>query len=638
MATSPPVSGYCFGPFTLDLRSGELIRNGRRVHLQEKPCSLLLALAQRPGEMITRSELHARLWPEDTFVDFEDGLNTAMRKLREALGDDIQSPRYIETVRGRGYRFLAPVEATVLTEESAEDHPAEAEKSAGSVSMPGQVGEATPQIRANSRRLRLSVAALVGCLVATAGIASIQHWRTAHARRISVAVLPFANMTGDPSRDYVCNGITEELIARFAHLAPKHLRVIAPGSAEMYAHSSEPAQQIARELNVRYLIEGSLQQQGANIRVAAQLVRARDQSRLWANVYDGDLSNQFEFESSVAEAVAHALSLRIPALSQAEYKPAKYEAHDAYLKGLYDLSQRSKSGFENAIESFGEAVAIDPKYAAAYAQLAVTYNLMGQYNWMSPGNARSQGWGAAKQALSVDPGQAEAHAALGLSLWFYRWNLAGAENEFRKAIALDPDNVDAHHWYSQMLMTSGRFSEAEEQMQAALETDPRSPILRTNLGWLYFFEGKNSSAVAQLQSVVKENPDFLTAHYKLWYVYSSEGDRARAWEEFQWVIRSITDPEHEGKIEDAYAAGGYAAALESLAGSDDPKYYGSRVDAARCMVFAGDRGGALRDLESAYEVHEGWLIYAPQDPAFASLRTDARFQSIVASVRTSSGG
>ncbi len=636
MATAYTIKTGCrFGPFVLDFRSGDLIRNGRPIRLQEKPRSVLLALAERPGELITRAELHERLWPEDTFVDFEDGLNAAMSKLREALGDDIQAPRYIETVRGRGYRFIAKIEVDSVREPIPLLQPS----LVGSRAPAIEPLKTTPSPRESpfgkTRRRSVVAAILIAGLAAVAALTIALRWRVARPSRISIAVLPFANMTGEVSRDYICNGITEELIARLGHLAPGQLRVIAPTSAQSYANSKKPAQQIARELNLQYLIEGSLQQQGANIRVAAQLVRAADQSCLWADVYEGDLSDQFEFESSVADSVGHALSLRVPAISHNEYRPGKYAAHDAYLKGLYFLSQRSKQGFEQAIESFGDAVAIDPKYAPAYARLAVTYNLMGQYTWMNAENARSQAWAAAEQALSLDPSESEAHAALGFSLWYYKWDVTGAEEEFRKAIALEPDSVDAHHWYEQLLMTSGRFPEAERQMQAALDVDPRSPILRTNLGWLYYFEGKFPQAIEQIHSVVKENPDFLTAHYKLWYAYSAMGHQMLGWQEFEWVARSIADPAHEQRIMAAYRSGGYAQALKALAAGNDVEYYGSKVDGARCMVFAGDRAAALRFLERAFQDHEGWLIFAAFDPTFTSLRNDARFQQIMMRIRES---
>ena len=248
---------------------------------------------------------------------------------------------------------------------------------------------------------------------------------------------------------------------------------------------------------------------------------------------------------------------------------------------------------------------------------------------IGPGECASLGWAAAWQALALDPAQAEAHASLGFSYWFYQWNLPAAEQEFRKAIALDHANVDAHHWYAQMLMTAGRFAEAEQQMQAALDIDPLSPILRTNLGWLRSYQGNFPRAVQQIQAVLAANLNFLAAHYKLWYVYSAMGDQGRAAQEFPWVIRSIADPAQQSAIQNAFNKRGYSAALHLLATVSSSSDYGSIVDRARCLVSAGDINGALDLLERAYKNCEGWVIFVPADPAFAPLHADGRFQQLI---------
>ncbi|HTW77938.1 MAG TPA: winged helix-turn-helix domain-containing protein [Terracidiphilus sp.] len=622
-----------FGPFSLDLHSGDLSRNGRPIRLQEKPRSLLLALAERRGELVSRKELHEHLWPNDTFVDFEDGLNAAMSKLREALDDDSQSPRYIETVRGRGYRFVAKVE---LVTEAVGTWPPQAAQVPPSAppSAPSPFETQPPALAPHRPSYKAIIAAGLACVLLTGAVFFAMRWHDAHMPVISIAVMPFVNSTGDASREYICNGITEELIARLGALAPGRLRVIAPASARTYINTDKSPAQIGRELNVQYLIVGSLEQQGAAVRVSAQLVRISDQSRVWADVYKGDLSDQFEFESSVADSVGHALSIHVPTLQHTRYRPGKFEAHDAYLRGLYFFSQRSRSGFEQAIESFSNAVAIDPKYAEAYAQLADAYNLMGQYSWMDPGTARSQAWAAANQALSLDPSLAEAHAALGFSDWYYLWNLTAAEAEFRKAIALEPENVNAHHWYEQMLMTAGRFNEAEEQLQAALDVDPRSRILRTNLAWLYEYENRFPQAVEQMQQILAENPNFLAAHYKLWYIYSAMGDQTRAAQQFEWVMRGLYDPQMQKKLLDIYRTQGYPAALRACGATTDTNYYvGSKVDGARCLAALGDNSAALAVLESAFRDHEGWMIYVREDPAFRALRADPAFQQLIAEVK-----
>jgi TolB-like protein/DNA-binding winged helix-turn-helix (wHTH) protein/Tfp pilus assembly protein PilF len=623
-----------FGAFVLDLHSGDLAKNGRPVRLQEKSRCLLLVLAERNGKLVGRAELHEQLWPTDTFVSFEDGLNAAMSKLREALDDDPQSPRYIETVRGRGYRFIARVQVIEVSEPASLDSsPLQQNTPSPTPSPEAETLAIRAAIPGGKRNYKPLVAALLVAVLLAGTAAAIVAWRAAHTAPISIAVLPFDNRTGDPSRDYVCSGLADELIARLDHLPVRQLRVIAPDSARIGARAYKPVNEIGRELGVQYLVTGSLQQQGVNVRVSAQLVRVADQSRVWASVYDGDLSDEFAFESSIADAVERALSLSLRPLAHAAYRPEKFEARDAYLKGQYLFSQRTKAGFEGAIENFSSAVAIDPKYAAAYAQLASAYNLMGQYTWMDPENARSLGWAAASQAISLDPGQSEAYAALGFSYWFYQWNLPAAEQEFRKSIALDHSNIDAHHWYAMMLMTAGRFAEAEQQMQAALDIDPLSPILRTNLGWLSYFEGNFPRAAQQMQAVLTANPNFLVAHYKLWYVYSVMGDQGRASKEFPWVIRAITDPVPQQNIQDAYDKGGYSTALRAFAAGASSSNLGSTVDGARSLAFAADRNGALELLEHAYKNHEGWSVFVPVDPAFASLHDDGRYQSLIQNIR-----
>ncbi len=627
MGTAPLIRACRFGPYELNLRTGDLRKNGRHIRLQEKTRNLLIALVEQPGEIVTRAELRERLWPQDTFVDFEDGLNTAMRKLRESLSDTYQSPRFIETLRGRGYRFIATVELIPAGEDAAPD--------GNENDLPTSPAGDDETNRTGSRALhwRTTIITILATSAVLAMLAFFAvRWRTSRPQRVSIAVLPLANMTGDASRNYLSNGITEELIVRLGQMGPDRLRVIAPTSAKTYGGTSKNVAEIGRELDVQYVIEGSLQQQGAVIRVVTQLVRTNDGARLWANSYDGDLGNLFELENNVADSVAHALTLKEPSLPSPGYMPARVEAHDAYLQGLYSLSERSRSGFAQALNSFGQAVAIDPKYAAAYAELAVTYDLMGQYNWMSSENARNLGYAAAEQALSLDPEQAEAHASLGFSLWFYRWDGAAAEQEFRKAIALSPQNVDAHHWYAQLLMTDGRFDEAETQMQAALRLDPRSPILRTNLGWLYYFEGRNAQAIQELQDVIRTNPDFVTAHYKLWYAYSVAGDEGRAWPEFYWVYRWSSTSALKEQIAKAHQKDGIASAMKVFVAASNSDTEGSTVDGARCMMFAHDDAAALQLLERALDAHEGWLIFAAFDPAFSKLRNDARFKSVMSSV------
>jgi TolB-like protein/DNA-binding winged helix-turn-helix (wHTH) protein/Flp pilus assembly protein TadD len=603
-------TGYRFSSFELNLRSGDLLRNGRPIHIQEKTRQLLIALLERAGETVTRAELQSRLWPDDTFVGFEDGLNTAMRKLREALGESTQSARFIETVRGRGYRFIAPIEILKLQK---------------LVSAPVSTTPAKPHHL--GKWLGYALAGMALLLLGSAAIL-VRHYLFPHP--ISVAVLPINNLTGDTEREYFCTGITEELIDRLGRMGGEQLRVIAPSSAYTYAKTSKTTGQIGDELGVQYLLEGNLQQEGSNLRLDMSLVRINDQARIWTSIYNTGLNEKFAFESNVSSSVAHALSLQLPELGKTDYQPDRYEAHEAYLKGIYYLSLRSKLGFEKAVESLSNAVAIDPRYADAYGLLATTYNLMGQYGWMDTEQARSLGWAAAQQALSIDPAQVEAHDALGFSYWYYQWDMGRSEEEYRKALELEPTNVNAHHWYGMLLMTEGRFKEAESQMKDALNYDPRSFSIRTNLGWLYYYQGHYQQAATLYQQILSENPNFLGAHYKLWYVYSMMGEKEKGWQEFQWAMHSIAEPAEELRIDNAYKSGGYLAALRSYTVKNDLSDY----SIPRCFAFSGDQNAALDFLERAYQTHQPWLVYIAADPAFAPLHGNERFRRIASIAET----
>ncbi|HUI72284.1 MAG TPA: tetratricopeptide repeat protein, partial [Spirochaetia bacterium] len=564
----------------------------------------------------------------------EDGnLTVNVFALRKALAEGLNGASPIETVPKRGYRFIAPVEETVpeAVAAPAREIPKAAAGETGHGD--GAVGAASALSTSLSWK-RLAVAG-----AAVAGLAAILAWllllrsrqpeASGPAGRISLAVLPFQNLTGKPVYDYLSNSLAEEVITRLARDYAHELRVIARDSATSYAARHVPLPRIAAELRAQYLIGGTVRSDGNHVRVSAQLIRASDQTSLWADSYDGDASRLFEFEDNVAQSVARQLSLKLLAGRPRDYAPTASAAYDDYLHGLYFLSRRSKTSLQQALESFAAATVSDPRYARAYAGLAVTYDLLGGYSWVSPGYAHSLGRAAAAQAIAADPALGEAHAALGFSEWFYEWNLPGAEQEFRRAIELDPDNADAHHWYSQALMTGGRFREAEHEMRAALELDPRSLILRTNLGWLHYFERNYPLAIEEIQRVALEAPDFVTAHYKLWEAYSMNGNKANAWNECRQLAHQVCSPEDEKKILDAYQQGGYSSALKSLVTTSPGDYSGSYVDGSRYLIFAGDKARALDFLERAYHDKDGWLIFVPIDPAFDSLRSDPRFDRLM---------
>jgi TolB-like protein/DNA-binding winged helix-turn-helix (wHTH) protein/Tfp pilus assembly protein PilF len=660
MEQAPSSPMLKFGPYLVDLAAGEVRKNGSLIRLQEKPLRVLALLAERQGQLVTREELQKRLWPEDTFVDFETGLNTAVSKLRDALSDSAETPRYIETIPRRGYRFLVAVEklggsgnagptSTVVAtaipgapgfppaEPAAEKAgPAGPSSEAATSSLQGHPENASSSRLAAAKPLDWKIIATVSVLIvllATGGYFGYRKFSNGRPDpAVSIAVLPFTNLTGDATKEYLSDGVTEEMITSLARTEGGQLHVIARTSAMSYKLSHETVKQICGELGVRYALEGSVQSEGERLRVTAQLIRCEDQIHIWADTYDGDSGQILKFESNLTDSVAQTLSLKLLAGKRPEYIPKNPVAHDAYLQGRYYLSLRSKEGFENALQSFGSALSEDPHYARAYAELAVTYNLMGQYNWISTNQAHGQGKAAALQAVEADPNLADAHAALGFNKWFYEWDSAGAEKELLQAIQLEPSNVDAHHWYAMVLMTSRRIEDAEKEMRIALALDPKALILRTNLGWVHYMGRQYPLAIQELQSVARDNPSFLTAHYKLWWSYSVTGDFPRAWEELKTIVHVISTPENERRILTAYEKEGYTASLHALSSSAGTAYTGSMVDAARCMNFAGDKAEALRFLQIAMKRHEGWMIFVESDPAFDLLHSEPEYSTMLQEV------
>jgi len=472
---SEPPNSFDFGPFHLDVKQRVLLRDGKPVPLPPKAMIILAVLVENHGNLVEREELMRRAWP-NVFV--EDGnLTVNVFALRKALAEGLNGASPIETIPKRGYRFTAAVETqstpTPLT--GPEDNRSEGVPPPapwGRASLPSLQGESWPRKdaqddaraqeipHASTRMITrprhwkgrvlagTAVVVLIGILVAIL----LFHFRKTAAHeaspRISLAVLPFQNLTGKFSNDYLSDSLTEEMITRFAQDYAGDLRVIARDSAMSYEEKKKPLPQIATELRVQYIIQGSVRSEGDHIRVAAQLIRASDQTSLWADSYDGDASRLLEFEDSVAQSVARALSLKLMAGLGPRYAPSPSAAHDDYLHGLYFLSRRSKTSLEQALDSFAAATVRDPHYARAYAGLAVTYNLLGGYSWISPGHARSFAKAAAAQAIAADPSLSEAHASLGYLQWSYEWNAPAAEQELRRAIQLEPNNADAHHWYS----------------------------------------------------------------------------------------------------------------------------------------------------------------------------------------------
>ena len=621
MTPSPITDGIRFGAFEIDLRSRELRKSGMRVKLQDLPFRLLMFLAERPGELVTREALRAALWPAGTFVDFERGLGTAINKVREALGDSAANPRFIETIPRRGYRFLASVEKVGSA-------PAEPGMLADPIEQRRHLGWSGIHAAGLALAIAVFVLGWVGWRSTSAGTATRGSIR-------SLAVLPLENLSGDPSQDYFADGITEELTTNLAKIGA--LRVISHTSVERFKHAGKSLPEIARQLHVDAVVEGAVLRSGNQVRITAQLVRAPADEHLWAQTYDRDLGDVLAFEDEVARKIAGEIRIQLSALERSRLGKARRvspEVHDAYLKGRDQWSKRNPASLLKALELFKAAIGKDSTYAPSYAGLADTYAILGAagYDVMPESEAMEEARAAALKAIELDDTLSDAHASLAFVAYSYDWNWEEAEKEFKRSLELNPSNATAHQWYSEYLADLSRWQPAIAEAERAAAVDPMSSIIHENLARPYYYSRHLERAIAYSKQTLQEDPDFSISHLRLGRAYSAQGRYAEAAAEFQ---RYFT------------LSGGSTLALASLA--NVRARAGERQEALRlaaqlrseaarknvpayqfALIYAGlgDSAEALRWLEKAYQERSDFLVCLRVEPLFDGLRADARFQAI----------
>ncbi|MGA7632928.1 MAG: winged helix-turn-helix domain-containing protein [Terriglobales bacterium] len=476
-----PTSVLRFGTYEVSLQSGEVRKAGLRIRVQQQPMKLLEILLERPGEVVTREELCSRVWPNENFGDFDLALNIAIGKLRNALGDSAENPRFIETLPKRGYRFIADV--SIVDGELRPKRP-------GSAS--GDLTEAEPAdttlVVAPTRQLWPGLRIIVAVALALS-LPILAFWLF-HSREPtptgiqSLAVLPLENLSGDAAQDYFADGMTDELITDLAQISA--LRVISRTSVMVYKGARKPLPQIAHELNVDAVVEGTVLRSGDQVRITAQLIDASTDKHLWSQSYEGELRDTLALQKRVAGAIADQIRINLTPQEQAALKSLKVvnpEAYESYLKGRYFWNKRTSDGLKVALAYFKQAVEEDPKYTQAYSGLADTYALLGdwQYAVMTPKEAFPQAKAAAIKALELDNTLGEAHNSLAFVLDGFDWDLDAGGIEFRRAIELNPGYATAHHWYAWHLSLLGRYDEAIAEMRKAENLDPLSRIIREDI-------------------------------------------------------------------------------------------------------------------------------------------------------------
>jgi TolB-like protein/DNA-binding winged helix-turn-helix (wHTH) protein/Flp pilus assembly protein TadD len=590
---------------------------------------VLLALLERPGEIVTRDELRQRIWPENAFVDYELGLKKAVNRLREVLGDSADSPHFIETVPRRGYRFIGSLTRPSIPSESSEQRPVAA-------APPSQVAAA----RDRPRLLRKLIAGF--SLLAFAGILlwlNAGNLRTrifARPRSVnihSIAVLPLENLSHDPDQEYFSDGMTDTLITDLAKIHA--LRVISRNSIMQYKGIRKPLPQIARELNVDAVVEGSVTRSGDRVRITAQLIDAPHDRHLWADTYEGDLRDTLSLQDQVARAIAGEIRVHLTPEEQVRLTATRSvdpEAQDTYLTGRYFWNRRTTEAVRKSCDYFRQAIDKDPTYAAAYAGLADCYNVLGYYQYGSPAETFVRGKIAAQKALQIDETLAEAHASLAYDKHYYDFDWTGAEAEYRRAIELNPNYATAHHWYSLFLSNLGRFEEAKAEIRRAHELDPLSPIISNTIARMYLDSREYDRGIEHLHRLLDADPNFVVAHDLLGQFYLQKRMYDAATTELQ-KARTL-DPGDTSillEIATAYALAGRKAEARRVfqeVQAVSKRKYVPPFDVAVFYAQMGQTDKAFDWLELSFKDRDRNLTRLGGHPLLDNLRSDPRFADL----------
>ncbi len=640
------------GLFEIDLVCAELRKEGLRIPLQEQPFRVLSLLLERPGELVTREELQTRLWPADTYVGFDEGINTTIRKLRLAFGDSAENPRFIETLPRRGYRFIAPVSEMpgVLEAASAEvsaGNETGANAPAQSLTMRAVVSPPTQdEVQIGPWARKLSVyAAVVLLLALAAGIYLLRSHlsgKTIAPKRMMLAILPFQNLSNDPSQEYFSDGMTEETITDLGQLRLDQLGVIARTSAMTYKHTDKTVSQIGRELGVDYVLEGSVRRDGPRARVSAQLIRVSDQTHLWAQNYDRDLHDLLGIENELGKAIAEQVQANLSPKRQnvlARLRLVDPEAYDLYLKGRYYWNQRTPAGIKESIGYFQQATVKDASFALAYAGLADAYNIGSILGVYSPKDSLPQSREAATKAIALDPSLAEAHAALGVEKSHYEFDFPGAQREFLTALELNPNSAYAHLFYSNCyLLPMGHDAEAIAENQKALALDPLSLPINNFMGATYGFVGDYEKSYHQFQHTIEMDPTFPLAHEYFAGLLIAMGRYEQAIEENEKA--ELLSGENPAK-----AAAEAASKLKAWRSGGEKEFWrrdlaknlrafqrdGKAVSASSLVsayARAGEIDNAFEWLDKAYEERDGQdITLLKYDWSARNLRGDPRYKA-----------
>jgi len=567
-----------FGSFEVDLKAGEIRKRGRRLRIQEKPFQVLQALLERPDDVVSREELRARLWPADTFVDFDNGLNNAVRKVRSVLSDSAADPKYVETVGRRGYRFIGRIDSTAPDSTS-------------------------PLAPANG-------------WAPAAGFPSVS----------SLAVLPLVNLSNDRDQEYFSDGMTDALIGQIAGI--RALRVVSSRSTVRYKDSRAPVSRIARELKVDALVQGTVLRAGDRVRITVQIVHGANDSYLWNGQWERPLTDVLVLQGEIARAVAREVRAVLTT-----YEVGRLDrmgsidgaAYDAYLRGRFLWNQRTRESLLRSIDYYQRAIAIAPTFASAHAAIAESWGPLGYLGFVSPDRATPAMRAAATRALEIDSDLVEGLTALGACAAFHEWRWAEGEQHFKRAVAISSNYATAFLWYGLLFENMGRQAENVAARRRALELDPFNLRAWAALGYALFLAGELDEAVARLQGTLELDPNWFFARRDLALVDVARGRLNEAIAVFQTIGEL-------GSLGHALALAGRSseahAVLESLELRARAEYI-SPYQMSLVHVGLGEHESALRRLEQAFEMRSIDLSGVKADPRFAPLAAEPRFIALL---------
>ncbi len=599
-------------------------------------------LLERPGEIITRDELRNRLWQTDTFVDFDHGLNNAVLRLREVLGDSSDNPRFVETIPRRGYRFIAHVEEFFPTL-PAPVHESAANQVIGAPAAPPESATDPPKGSpplSMQRRIAVGVVGLLVILIA--GVIAARYFTTRNSNSVlagkqttSLVVLPLENLSGDQEQDYFADGMTDELIANLAKI--RSLRVISRSTAMAYKHTRKPLSEIANELHVDAVVEGTVLRVDQRVRITAELVQVSTDHHLWAETYESQIGDVLALQNRVSSAIVNEIRINLSPQDRERLalNPAiAPEAYENYLKGRFYWNKRTDENLNKAIAYFSQATAQDSHYALAYAGLSDCYSIVGAtiFGSMPVSEAAPKAREAARRALEIDPTLAEAETPLATLKFNYDWDWSGSEDDFEHAIQLNPSYATAYQRYSLFLMAMGRFQDGFNQINKARELDPLSISINFSLGWRLYLARQYDRAIAQLRNTLEMDPSYELPHLVLGQAYEEKGTFDLAIPELQKAVElSHGTPLMVSALAHAHARAGNKEEAEKLLAQlerDAKTKYVSPYYFAIVYLGLGDNEQAMNWLEKAFADRSNGLVFMRVEPELDRLRSNPRFLAL----------